>query len=242
VLASSPRTGSTLLCRTLWDLGLVGAPKEYLNPMQIRDWEVRLGHPWSRGLHALLQGPAVGLAGRGRWTDDRLRRHLARVRSRRSSPTGWFGLKIHQHHFQRWFLDAGRPVPDWLGPTTWLAIRRRDRVAQAVSWARAMQTGQWASHQRGYAPPRYDATRIARLKAEAEAQDAAWDTFFDAEGIQPLRLDYERLTRDLDGTVRAVLDHLGVAWAGDLGPPPLARQADAISAEWIERFRREHAA
>ena len=37
VIASTPRTGSTLLARALWDTGLVGAPKEYLNPMQIRD-------------------------------------------------------------------------------------------------------------------------------------------------------------------------------------------------------------
>ena len=98
VVASSPRTGSTLLCRALWDSGLAGAPKEYLNPMQLRDWELRFGarrYRWVRG-------PLLGLVGRVRWPEPRLAGHLERVRQRRSSG-GWFGLKLHGHHRRRFF-------------------------------------------------------------------------------------------------------------------------------------------
>ena len=89
VVASTPRTGSTLLCRLLWDLGCAGAPKEYLNPMQMRDWEVRLGESrlWSLCC-GWLRGPAVGLLGQRRWTREELGRYIDRVRQRRTSAAG----------------------------------------------------------------------------------------------------------------------------------------------------------
>ena len=100
IIASTPRTGSTLLCRSLWDTGVAAAPKEYLNPMQLRDWEVRLGATRrSRFLHRFLVGPAVGFAGRYGWGEAELSAHLARVRARRTGEDGLFGLKIHYHHF-----------------------------------------------------------------------------------------------------------------------------------------------
>jgi hypothetical protein len=56
VIAATQRSGSTLLCRTLWDSGIAGAPKEYLNPLQLRDWEVRFGTPRSQLLYLVLRG------------------------------------------------------------------------------------------------------------------------------------------------------------------------------------------
>ena len=97
VVASTPRTGSTLLCRTLWGTGLVGAPKEYLNPMQLRDWEVRLGSPWSSLRHRALGGMSLGLVTRGRWDHQRIAQHLDRVKQRRTASSGWFGMKLHAH-------------------------------------------------------------------------------------------------------------------------------------------------
>ena len=60
-------------------------------------------------------------------------------------------------------------------------------------------------------------------------------------GIVPHRVAYEDLVRDLDGTVRRVLQHLDVPDAATvpLPPPDLARQADAVSAAWIERYQQE---
>ena len=135
VIASTPRTGSTLLCRGLWDTGLVGAPKEYFNPTQLRDWEVRLGAFPSRLWHFPLRGPARVFAGRRGWTRERLAAHWQRVRTRRSGANGWCGLKLHRHH--RELLLAGIELEELLGDLRWIRIRRRDRLAQAVSWSRA---------------------------------------------------------------------------------------------------------
>lgn len=235
-MASIPRTGSTLLCRSLWDSGRAGAPKEYLNPMQIRDWQVRMGSRTSSWVHRALHGPAVALAGRWGWNGDDLARHLARVRARRSSAEGWFGLKIHHHHFRQWFLDADRDPEAWLGPTRWILLTRDDRIAQAVSWARAVQTGRWAAHQRGYAPPVYDRARIDHYRVQIEQQEAAWEAWLAHRDV--LRLTYEQVVQDLHGTMQAVLRHLGEP--DDIeahSSPPMARQADEISEEWIARYR-----
>ncbi len=244
VLASVPRSGSTLLCRVLWDTGGVGAPKEYLNPMQLRDWEVRLGtSALSRFGYGLLRGPAVGLArGRG-WSRDRLVAHLERVRRRRSDSSGRFGLKLHYHHFESWFLARQWDPEEILAPVRWIRIYRKDRLAQAVSWARALQTGRWAHHQRSLAPAFYRPNQISRLLAEIERQEAGWDAFFAARGIEPLRTSYEDVSGDLAGTVRRVLHHLEVPGAASacVAAPDLRPQADELNARWIARYRAAHA-
>lgn len=238
VVASVPRSGSTLLCRSLWSTGLVGAPKEYLNPMQIRDWEVRLGTLPSRVRHLALRGPLLALVGAGGWSDARLRGHLGRVRARRTGPTGWFGLKLHHHHFEQWFTHAHRDPVAWLGEPTWVRMSRADRVGQAISWARALQTGKWASTQRASLPPIYDRGRIAGCLAAIETQERAWSTWFGERDIHPLHVTYEALTTDRTATVRQVLACLGEHGRVDLDAPELSRQADDVTAEWRDRFVR----
>ncbi len=240
VIASTPRSGSTLLARLLWSTERVGAPKEYLNPMQIRDWEVRLGSALSSRMHRLLVGPAVGLAGRGRWSDARLRDHLVRVRKRRSGG-GFFGLKLHWHHYQQWFGQTGRDVDAWLDRPMWIRIRRDDAVAQAVSWARALQTGAWIEKQlqeqgqKVRIPPVYNRQLIAARLADLQAAEAGWDGLL--AGREVHEVDYAGLSADPRETVRSVLAFLGVE-SPDPGPleMPLARQADGVSAAWIARF------
>jgi len=238
IVASTPRTGSTLLCRAVWGTGLAGAPAEYLNPMQIRDWEVRFGDVASRLRHRPLRGPLLALVGRTRWSDRRLRDHIDRVRVRRTGPTGWFGLKIHHHHFRSWFLDAGRDPVDFLGPCTWVRLTREDRLGQALSWARALQTGRWAAHQRAWRPPTYDRSAISRCLARIEADEAAWSAWFQAAGVTPVALTFEEVTGDLAASARRVLGVLGVPEAASAAvpPPDLEPQADAVSQAWRARF------
>ncbi|MCB9765904.1 MAG: hypothetical protein H6739_39385 [Alphaproteobacteria bacterium] len=234
VIASLPRTGSTLLCRALWDTGRVGAPKEYLNPMQLRDWSVRFDGPAARLRYGLIRGPLLALVGHG-WSAYRRDAHLSRVRARRSGPEGHFGLKLHFHHFQRFY--GGRV--ESLGPARWILLTRADPVAQAVSWARAQQTGAWASTQRADLPPVYSRRRIQRALDRIHAFEAGWRQALQAAGVSPLHLTYEQLDADLTAACRRVLGHLGFrdADAIDIPAPTLVRQADGISADWIRRFR-----
>lgn len=224
VLASMPRSGSTLLARTLWDAGL-GAPKEYFNPMQLRDWEVRLGTRASQFRHRCLRGRAVGLAGRGWWPPARVEAHLERLRLRRTAG-GWFGLKIHGHHFERFFPD-----PDLLGPVTWLRIRRADRIAQAASWEHAVQSNRWiASQPRGTAT--YSRALLTRRLRLLEAHEARWDAFF---ADRPCTgVVYEALIADPTRELTRVFGAL----QANVVPPPLPLQPQGDAAAWADRYRR----
>lgn len=244
-VASVPRSGSTMLCRVLWDTGGAGAPDEYLNPSQIRDWEVRLGTSASSRLgYGLLRGRAVSLAGGRWWGRERLEAHVARVRERRTDPNGLFGLKIHHHHLEGWFLDRGWPVEKILAPERWVRLVREDRLAQAVSWVRALQTWTWVAHRRGYGPSIYSSRQIRGRLAEIERQEAGWDAFFADRGVEPLQLTYEELVADVPGVVRRILGYLGVpgALSARVAAPDLTRQADEVNARWIERYRAESTA
>ncbi len=235
VIASSPRTGSTLLARTLWDSGLAGAPKEYLNPMQLRDWAVRRGGWRGRAAQA-LRGRATGLAP---WLYDaeRVRAHLEEVATLRAGPQGHVGLKIHWHHHARWVQSGRLDLQQVLGPTDWLWIRRRDKLAQAVSWAMALQSGRWAHHQRADRQVRYRHGQIRRLLRRAEAMDDAWARWFEAEGIVPHVVWYEDLVADHVGVILGVVHHLGMAAeASGIPGKSLRRQATGRNERWSSRF------
>ena len=227
IIASVPRSGSTLLARLLWDTGWVGSPKEYLNPMQLRDWEVRLGRSPSRWLHGRLHGAAVGaIVGRG-WSERRLAGHLERVRCRRSSG-GWFGLKLHHHHFVRYgglsFVD--RVLPG----ARWLRISRRDRLGQAISWQRALESGQWAAWQPTGEPVRYRRSRIQQRLAAIEQAETGWDRALEDRPVW--QVTYEALVEDPRATLQSALNWLDVDRLVDEPQLPMRRQADAVTAEW----------
>lgn len=231
VVASLPRTGSTLLCDALWATGLAGAPQEHLNPMQRRDWALRAG----RWRYALIRGPLLALLARRGMTPAELQAHLDRVRAARSSG-GRYGLKLHAHHLLQ-HVPHGDLEP-FLGPIRWIYVTRDDKLSQAISWARAQQTGAWASWQRPDLPPVYSRRRILRCLAQIQEGEATWEAHFAARGLTPLRLSYEQITADLPGAARSALAWLGVpgAEAAEVPPPRLQRQADGVSAAWRARF------
>ncbi len=234
VIASSPRTGSTLLARLLWDTGLVGAPKEYLNPMQLRDWGTRFAPRRTRQALSHLRGHAVGLAGRPPLCPN-MAEHLSQVIQRRTGPQGHFGLKLHFHHFEQHCTGG---MARLLGaPPRWIHITRRDRLAQAISWDRAMQSGRWAAHQQGpKLPERYSKRRIQGALDRIQAQEDGWALQLADQPV--LRLSYEDLVADKLGQLVRCLAWLGVDTTElTLPEDGLRKQRDAVSADWKRRFQ-----
>ena len=85
VVASTPRCGSTMFCRTLWETGMVGAPKEYFNPTQRRDWMVRSGSSLAvRLAYGTIRGPLTAGLGRLPWSTKGSR--STRERFKRTEP------------------------------------------------------------------------------------------------------------------------------------------------------------
>jgi len=158
------------------------------------------------------------------------------VRAHRTHHDGWFGVKIHHHHLRRVFLDQGRDPIAWLGDPRWIWIQRRDKLAQAISWARALQTGRWASHQRGLLPPIYRRAHIQGRLDAIHAAEVGWSSFFESHELTPLRIDYEDLVQHRETQILRALSHLGAEPTSVIPAHPILSQTDHINARWRARF------
>ncbi len=245
ILCATPRTGSTLLCDLLTATGVAGAPDSFFMPDPDPVWAQAWGLPDPSGMddaaHAAACLSAAIRAGRG------------------STPI--FGLRLMQAHLAglMTLIDRVHPgLPSDLariraafGHTLFLHLSRDDKLAQAVSMVKAEQTGLWhaapdSTEIERLAPPQppaYDFARIDRKLAELERRDAEWPVWFAAQGIAPLRLRYEDLSADPSGTVARICAALGLPAPDPAGlSPTVGRLADAVSQDWMHRYRQDRQA
>ena len=143
---------------------------------------------------------------------------------RGTSPNGVFGAKMMWNYFDD-FRGRVRELPG-LGDVTFnqaldalfpqlriVFVRRRDKVAQAVSLWKAIQTQQWRNE---VEPPgttcaaEYDYRALKHLVDELHRWDARWEDWFHATGREPIRVIYEEFVNARAATVGRVLDALGI--------------------------------
>ena len=221
LLASVPRTGSTLLSLLLWRTGCLGAPLEYLN---------------------FVAGGPFGFAARSPDAQQRLWDSVIR---RRTSPNGVFGAKVFPQQFEE--LQAINPELLTLAIRTLLPagnrrvveLRRRNRAAHAISYARASLSGVWRKEQEraGAGEPEYSAQAVANAEKLIAQQEERWQAMYRDLAIEPLVVWYEDVATSPDGVVGAVAEYLEV----ELDPgamvqvPAIERQEQAGARQWAER-------
>lgn len=212
-ICTAPRSGSNLLCQYLASTGVLGKPLEYFN------WQGRRGN----------EDPDY---------PDAPAAQIRMILSRGATPNGAYGVKLfwYQHSETSAALDWTQALPN----LSYVYLERRDRLAQAISWARALQTSQYRSTQPRRAEPAYDAELIRLRLYDLDREYAQWPAFFAQRGITPLALAYEDFAGDPQRAVDAVAQILGVA------PRSIARelidlaiQRDALNEQWRARFVRE---
>jgi LPS sulfotransferase NodH len=124
-----------------------------------------------------------------------------------------------------------------------LHVVRRHKLRQALSKARAEQTGLWKvqAGKKVQQEPRFDAELIERCLKDGELQEGAWDRFFKHASVEPFRVEYETLCENYEVTIRAVLEFLQISLPRGyrIGAPVTIRQSDELSREWEQRFLAE---
>ncbi len=224
IVASTPRSGSTLLCEGLEATGVAGRPAEVFAPAFEEMWR----DYWSM--------PPDGPFG------DFVRAALIYG----TTPNGIYGLKIHWEHVpvlaRRLGVrgDPGQVLSAMFPGAAFVNIVRDDRRGQALSLFRAMATDEWARFDGG-PPPRtqidtvsLDRSTVRMLETAIDAQQAGWIGYFTSYGIVPLTVRYEHLDRDYRGEIARVLAFLGAdaTIAATIPEPRLARQSDAVNLRW----------
>lgn len=227
LILSTPRSGSNLLCRGLESTNLAGKPREYFNPSS---------KFWTQ--HGEGADPAA---------------YVDRLLAERATPNGVFGAKVswrHMRHFERVCRVLPRyartALPDILAALfpnpRYLRITRHDKLRQAISFWKAYQTGVWgigaAKDREPTGPPEFDYDGITKILNMLVNHEAGIDEFFAGGEVAPLTVVYEALVDAYEETVRAVLDDLGIGLPADfvIDGPRMARQADAETEAWVERY------
>ena len=126
-----------------------------------------------------------------------------------------------------------------LGRFVWM--RREDTTRQAVSLWKALQTQQWrkdSDEEVGGQGLRFSFAAVDHLKLRIDEHNAAWRSFFEGCGAEPLEVLYEELVADYEGTVSWLLEGIGISVPEDfvVEAPRMRRQADELSEEWVRLY------
>lgn len=248
VIASTPRSGSSLLAAGLVATGVAGRPEEYFTPDHIGSYKDDLKLPMNCS-----------------WAE-----YLATVMAFAATENGVRGVKIHWRHvvvLAQALGFRGDPgiVLEMLFPSAvFVNIVRVDRRAQAISLFRAETTGEWfrssgspkrarswglylARPTPGQAgvdltgvAPTYE--QIVGMERSLDAEQAAWTNYFSTRRLNVLTVRYEELDANYRGEIARVLEFLGAdpATAAGLPKPPLERQSDHINQHWRRLIDQEH--
>lgn len=248
VIACTPRVGSHLLSEALTSTRIAGQPREWLPrfaadavPLTPRD-RLRLvtQPPSDETYDAAVDGA-----------------YVKQVLASGTSENGVFGIVIHWFVLQDAVRRLGacfetsesaphRVLASAFPNLSYVWLKRRDKIAQAVSWHTAIQTGTYVGRHARADPHeeehvRFDYAQIRYLLSALTAFENGWGSFFSASGVKPLVLYYEDLSAQYVATIRSVLNFLQLDAAGaDIALPTREKYADARSREWIERFKLEH--
>jgi trehalose 2-sulfotransferase len=228
IVCATPRCGSSLLDGALKNTGIMGVPDEYFLSQNKRLWQKA-------------------------WNAPTFSEYMAEVLRRGTSPNGVFGMKMMWGYFGHFSKQVQR-LPGNRYRTThealntifpelsYIWMRRRDKVRQAVSHAKARQTNVWVVTD-ALAPetiekPVFSFQQIDFMVRELETHDAAWQHYFAIHGICPYSVFYEDFVEHYEETALNIMRylHIPVPEQVHFMPRRLQRQADAQSEEWVQRY------
>ena len=228
VICGTPRTGSTLLCSLLDSTDVLGRPESYFREPDEAAWATRFGLPTEGG---------------------RVRDYRAFVNAARSAGTsnnGVFGARIMWGSLERVIEGLGGVPGEYdlpileeaFGPLTFVHVRREDIAAQAVSWCRAEQTGYWQQGDVAAREPQQDIAQTRLLMETIRKHNAAWQAWFDAQGVEPHRVTYEQLVGDRRLVIQGIAAKLSVELPSNWRPQsPHRKQADELNRAWADALR-----
>jgi LPS sulfotransferase NodH len=234
VVCTIPRSGSNLLTDGLRDTRRAGMPKQFFLAKDEPRYAAELGLEAAADYAAYVRSIVNSKTTRNEvfgfklmsWYLDNFLMRLRAAHSFGNSATS--DLELLQKAFPH---------------LKFVRIVRRHKLRQALSTARALQTGLWKV-QKGKSTlrePEFDADLIEQSLREAQRQEQIWDNFFRRSGVEPFLVEYEELCQGYEPTIRRVLNFLKIKLPRDvrIGPPVTTRQADEISRMWEERFLAE---
>lgn len=276
LVCATPRSGSTLVCHALEETGVAGRPEEYFEalrhsgrPRRPEEYFVGVEDP---SIRDHLGERSVGSDPQPRsplWSRAAYDRYLEWAFETGTTPNGVFGAKLMWGYFGE-FVSLLRNIPRCrdvplaeLMPTvfpdlTFVRVVRANKVRQAVSLWKAVQTATWredqasakaASVEEDGSPPyrsfieehrpqlRFHYRAIDHLLEGLMIEEASWDAFFEHVGVKPILVLYENFAANYETSTLNLLERLGLsAPDGFEFEPRMKRQSDRVNDDWTKRY------
>jgi LPS sulfotransferase NodH len=277
LVCTTPRSGSTLVCQALKASGVAGRPEEYFEALR------KTGRPRrpeqyftsfdDQSILDHLGERSVGDEPEARsplWSRTAYDRYLEWVMEVGTTPNGVFAAKLMWGYFGD-FVGLLRnvshysdlPLADLLPVVfpnlTFVRVVRANKVRQAVSLWKAVQTASWREENRPDPPPgtgdepssppyksflqehrpqlRFHYRAIGHLLDRILLEEASWDAFFEHAGIRPVLVLYENFAADPQTSTVNVLERIGIDPPRDFRfEPGMKRQSDALNDDWARRY------
>jgi LPS sulfotransferase NodH len=267
LVCSTPRSGSTLVCKALRETGVAGRPEEYFEALRStgrprRPEEYFLGVEDRSILDELGETPEEAKAPPPAWSRTAYDRYLEWALKEGTTDNGVFGAKLMWQYLGD-FVGLLRNIPEYrqlplseLLPAafpnlTFVRVIRANKIRQAVSLWKAVQTASWSDS--GVAksddPPyrayldeqrpqlRFHYGAISHLLGQILAAEASWDAFFEHTRIKPILVLYENFAADYATSTLNVLERLELDIPEGLRVEPrMKSQSDGINDDWARRF------
>jgi LPS sulfotransferase NodH len=268
LVCSTPRSGSTLVCKALRDTGVAGRPEEYFEALRStgrpRRPEEYFAGVDDRSIFDELGDPGDGGSPPPAWSRTAYDRYLDWAMEQGTTDNGVFGAKLMWQYLGD-FVGLLRGIPDFrdlplseLLPAafpdlTFVRVVRANKIRQAVSLWKAVQTASWSDKGGDAAPTeeapyrayleehkpqlRFHYQAISHLLDQTLAAEASWDAFFEHTRIKPILVLYENFYADYVSSTVNILERLGLEPPADFSPEPQTRQqSDGINDDWARRF------
>lgn len=218
IFATTPRSGSNMLCFSLIQTGVVGVPLEYFNHVgEMRAFQKRICETYT------------------------VFHYLNALMNRRATANGVFSLKLHFHQLAT-SLQMN-PLHEFLPNCQYVYLHRKDKIRQAISSYIAYQSNQWFSLHPDDKVPEvvYSHDGIKRHLMEVMKSQNSWASYFKKYRLRPIVLTYEDMIQDFTQAVRGLFTDLGIQCDDEKIPSlPLTRsQSSARNEEWKKRFSTE---
>jgi LPS sulfotransferase NodH len=150
-------------------------------------------------------------------------------------------------------------LPTVFPDLTFVRIVRANKVRQAVSLWKAVQTATWREDQANNhavsveeddASPayrtfieehrpqlRFHYRAIDHLLQSLIVEEASWDAFFEHAGIKPILVLYENFAADYETSTLNLLERLGLTCSDDFEfEPRMKKQSDKVNDDWTKRY------
>jgi trehalose 2-sulfotransferase len=278
LVCATQRSGSTLVCQALKETGVAGRPEEYYEALEhsgrprrpseyftgVDDPSIlgHLGERERRGAHE--PEPTSPL-----WSRTAYDRYLDWAFEQGTTPNGVFGAKLMWNYFGD-FVSLLRNVPEYrdlpladllpaaFPEVTFVRVVRANKVRQAVSLWKAIQTATWRQNDASSRDPipedsdvppyksfldehrpslRFHYGAIQHLLGRILREEAAWDAFFEHTRIRPVLVLYENFAADYEPSTINVLKQLDIAPPeGFRFEPRMKSQSDGINDDWARRY------